>query len=81
MTPIEVYHSAFQGELEFLLRSFLPSGRTLPECAISTKKGTKVVDVAWSSDETFEKIKGLDNFRVDFLSVEVSILSERSSAR
>ena len=57
MTPVKVWHSAFQGELEFLLRSFLHSGKTLPECAISTKEGTKVADVAWASDKIFEKIK------------------------
>lgn len=57
MTPVKVCHSALQGELEFLLRSFLRSGKTLPECAISTREGTKVADVAWVSDEIFEKIK------------------------
>jgi len=57
MTPVKVSHSAFQGELEFLLRSLINSGRTLPECAISTRKGTKVADVAWASDKIFEKIK------------------------
>ncbi|WP_133511450.1 Uma2 family endonuclease [Candidatus Thiosymbion oneisti] len=57
MTPVKVSHSAFQGELEFLLRSFLHWGRTLPECAIATRKGTKVADVAWASDEIFEKVK------------------------
>jgi len=57
MTPIKVSHSAFQGELAFLLRSSLHVGKMLPECAISTRKGTKVVDIAWASDETFEQIK------------------------
>jgi len=57
MTPVKVCHSAFQGELEFLLRSLLPSGRTLPECAIATREGTKVADVTWASDEIFGKIK------------------------
>lgn len=57
MTPVKVCHSALQGELEFLLRSLLNSGKTLPECAIFTREGTKVVDVAWASDKIFEKIK------------------------
>jgi Uma2 family endonuclease len=57
MTPVKVYHSAFQGELEFLLRSLLQSGKTLPECAISTRKGTRVADVAWASDAVFAQIK------------------------
>ncbi len=57
MTPVKVYHSAFQGELEFLLRSLLQTGKTLPECAIATRKGTKVADVAWASDAVFARIK------------------------
>jgi Uma2 family endonuclease len=57
MTPVKVLHSALQGELEFLLRSLLRSGKTLPECAIATREGTKVADVAWASDKIFEKIK------------------------
>ena len=57
MSPVKVWHSAFQGEIEFLLRSLLQSGKTLPECAIATSKGTKVADVAWASDQTFQKIK------------------------
>ncbi|MCI5157246.1 MAG: Uma2 family endonuclease, partial [Candidatus Electrothrix sp. AUS1_2] len=46
-----------QGELEFLLRSLLQTGKTLPECAIATGKGTKVADVAWASDAIFSIIK------------------------
>ena len=57
MTPVKVSHSAFQGELEFLLRSLLQTGKTLPECAIATGKGTKVADVAWASDGVFAIIK------------------------
>jgi len=57
MTPVKVYHSAFQGEIEFLLRSLLKTGKALPECAIATSKGTKVADVVWASDEVFAQIK------------------------
>lgn len=57
MTPVKVSHSGFQGELAFLLRALLHSGKTLPECAIATREGTKVADVAWASDTLFEKIK------------------------
>jgi len=58
MTPVKVAHSALQGEIEFILRTQLPGGKTLPECAISTPKGTKVADVAWVSLTLFERIKG-----------------------
>jgi Uma2 family endonuclease len=57
MTPVKVYHAALQGEIEFLLRSLLGTGKTLPECAIQTKKGIRVADVAWASDSVFQQIK------------------------
>lgn len=64
MSPVKVYHSAFQGELEHLLRSHLPQGKTLPECAIATAQGTKVADVAWVSPERFRIIKTQDECSV-----------------
>ncbi|MFK5969073.1 MAG: hypothetical protein QM487_02985 [Candidatus Marithrix sp.] len=57
MSPAKVYHSAYQGEIEYLLRSLNKNGRTLPECAIWTKAGTKVADVAWVSNQRFIIIK------------------------
>jgi len=57
MSPAKVYHSAIQGEIEYLLRSLLKTGKTLPECAIATRKGTKVADVAWVSPERFQIVK------------------------
>lgn len=57
MSPVKVSHSAFQGEIEFMLRTLLKIGKTLPECAIKTSKGTKVADVAWVSFERLQIIK------------------------
>jgi Uma2 family endonuclease len=57
MSPVKVCHSAFQGEIEYLLRTLLKRGRALPECAIATRKGTKVADVAWVSDERFKIVR------------------------
>ncbi len=57
MSPVKVVHSALQGEIEYLLRSLLDAGKTLPECAIATPKGTKVADVVWASDAIFAQIK------------------------
>ncbi len=53
MSPVKVYHSAFQGKIAKLLPDF---GNTLAECAIRTRKGTKVADVAWASEERFSMI-------------------------
>ena len=57
MSPVKLYHSLFQGEIEFLLRSLLKNGKAIPECAIKTSKGTKVADVAWISLDLLIKIK------------------------
>ena len=57
MTPVKVYHSLYQGRMTGLLYSHLKKGDVLVECAIKTRKGTKVVDVAWASDERLEQIK------------------------
>jgi len=54
MTPVKVYHSAFQGQIARLLPE---TGVVLPECAVKTEKGTKVADVAWASEARFEKIR------------------------
>jgi len=57
MSPVKVKHTFFQGEIEFLLRSLKGNGKVGPECAIWTKKGTKVADVVWCSKERWEIIK------------------------
>ena len=57
MNAVKVIHSLYQGEIEYLFRSLLKTGKTLPECAIRTTKGTKVADVAWASLETIKKVK------------------------
>jgi Uma2 family endonuclease len=49
MNPVKPGHSFYQGEISFLLRTMRSDGRALAECAISTRKGTKVADVAWVS--------------------------------
>jgi Uma2 family endonuclease len=43
--------------VEFLLRSRLRTGKTMPECAVQTRKGVRVADVVWVSDAIFAKIK------------------------
>lgn len=57
MSPTKVYHGFYQGEIGFLMRSMRRSGKIISECAIKTRKGTKVADVAWASDKRFKKIK------------------------
>ena len=54
MSPVKVYHSAFQGKITRLLPE---NGIVLPECAIATQKGTKVADIAWCSEQRFKLIE------------------------
>ena len=57
MSPIKVFHSLLQGEIEALLTKYLKDGKAFPECAIATQKGTKVADVVWVSKERLQQIK------------------------
>ncbi len=59
MNPVKLSRSAHQGEIGNRLRALLPDlGRILVECAVWTRKGTKVADVAWFSDERWQSQKG-----------------------
>ena len=60
MSPVKVRHSIFQGEIEALLRSLKPEGKVAPECAIRTRKGTKVADIVWMSQERYHIVKNED---------------------
>lgn len=56
-SPMKVFHSLLQGEIERLLLQCITSGKAFPECAIHTNKGTKVADVVWVSDARLQIIK------------------------
>ena len=56
MSPTKVYHSIYQGELVRLLCASSHAGKAIVECAITTRKGTKVADVAWASPERVKTI-------------------------
>ena len=57
MSPTKVAHSAYQGEIGLLLNALIKTGRILTECAVDTRKGTKVADVAWASPGRYRRIK------------------------
>jgi Uma2 family endonuclease len=76
MNPVRLSHSVFQGEIISRLRSLNPDGKVLAECAVWTKKGTKVADVAWFSDERWQGQK--ENAEADVapeICVEVASMS------
>ena len=57
MTPVKVSHSILQGKIIGRLYKNLTEGEALSECAIRTKQGTKVADVAWASNALLAKIE------------------------
>jgi len=58
MPPASGSHSSRQGEIGFQLRTLMGSGRSLPECPISTVNGVRAADVAWYSDKRFAEVEG-----------------------
>jgi len=57
MSPMKVIHSLLQGKIEKLLWQHTECGETFPNCAIYTKKDTKVADAVWVSDGRLQQIK------------------------
>ncbi len=57
MSPARLAHSAFQSLIDRKLAQLMPQGITLTECAIRTRKCTKVADVAWFSKSLWEQVK------------------------
>jgi Uma2 family endonuclease len=56
MSPVKVIHSFLQGKIEQLIRMHLKDGEAMPEYAVRTAKGTKVVDVAWISADRLRSV-------------------------
>lgn len=79
MSPIKVYHSAFQGRIGTLLYELLGI-YVLDECAIATPKGTKVADVAWASPERFQIVREEDECSIA-PEICVEVISSSNSKR
>lgn len=79
MSPVKVYHSAFQGRIGSLLDRLL-TGYVLAECAIATHKGTKVADVAWVSPDRFEIVREEDECSIA-PEICVEVISSSNSKR
>lgn len=58
MNPVKLDHSAYQGKIGNLMETMRDDGVILVECAVWTRKGTKVADVAWVSNKLWKKLKG-----------------------
>lgn len=58
MTPAKVMHGKVQLMIGMLLTQLMQeSGEATIECAIQTRKGTKVADVAWFSESRWEQVQ------------------------
>jgi Uma2 family endonuclease len=79
MSPVKVYHSAFQGRIGALLDRLL-DGYILDECAITTPKGTKAADVAWISPERFQIVREEDECSIA-PEICVEVISSSNSKR
>ncbi len=57
MNPVKIGHSIYQGEISSVMKNMRPEGVVMVECAIKTRKGTKVADVAWASMTVIDQIE------------------------
>jgi Uma2 family endonuclease len=56
MSPAKIRHGYLQGRLGVLLARLRDDGEVIQECAVATRKGAKVADVAWASHSRFAMI-------------------------
>ncbi len=58
MTPARLQHGNYQTKIAVSLTVLMgKSGEVITECAVQTRMGTKVADVAWFSAERWEQVK------------------------
>lgn len=57
MSPTRNKHGFYQGAIAFFLKTLLPHGYVLTECAVDTPEGTIVADATWATPERFEVIE------------------------
>ena len=63
MSPASSWHGGFEAEIAAALKSRLPAGRVINECAVETSDGIKVVDVSWISRPRYAPYTGRFHFR------------------
>lgn len=63
MSPLPApSHGSKQSRIAHLLRNLMKSGEVITECPISTSEGVKGADVAWCSDEIWQRLAGANCF-------------------
>jgi Uma2 family endonuclease len=57
MSPASVKHVFYQREILLILEKMISDGKAVPEFPMETDEGTKVVDVAWLTNEQANLVK------------------------
>ncbi len=57
MSPAKLIHGAYQSVIDRHLSRLMPEGVAVTECAVRTRNGTKVADVAWFSRNRWEQVR------------------------
>ena len=52
-------HGDQQSEVVYLLKTWLPQGRVVTECPLSTSDGVKAIDVAWLAAERRQEVRSV----------------------
>ena len=55
LSPASNKHGLLQAEISWFLRENKMNGKAITECSVNTPKGVKVADVAWGSDDFFNR--------------------------
>lgn len=63
MSPATNEHGMYQAKIVALLSRILKSGAIITECAVQTRSGVKVADVAWASDPFISRNRGKNPFQ------------------
>jgi Uma2 family endonuclease len=62
MSPATNEHGLYQAKIVALLSRLTTSGTLIVECAVQTRAGVKVADVAWASDGFMQRNRGQNPF-------------------
>jgi len=57
LTPMGIKHGAYQFQIGQLLAQLSNQGQCVMNCALKTRLGTKIIDVAWFSPQRWQRVQ------------------------
>lgn len=78
MNPAKLKHSFWQSRIAVFLEKCGKDGLAIPEFAVWTRKGTKVAEVVWISNELWNKVQN-DNESIVAPQICVEVISMSNS--